>query len=206
MIPDHLTQLKEGLTLDYKQRISNPQKIAKTICAFANTRGGKLVIGVSDQRKITGIDPEEEKYLLEEAARQFCQPPVKYRLKEYENAEGLIVLEVKIPLSKHLPHSCLNEHQHWQVYVRQNDRSIPADAKLIKQLENQSNAHPAKPKPKSETDKVVAFIASRDKTTLPDICKYLNYGKRRVRKLLVHCVQIGAVREFNHESQPFYSL
>src|SRR3546814_2454449 len=40
----------EGEQLDFKNRISNCAKIAKTLVAFANTKGGKLLVGVADDR------------------------------------------------------------------------------------------------------------------------------------------------------------
>jgi predicted HTH transcriptional regulator len=38
----------EGDTLDFKKTISSASKIAKTIAAFANHKGGRLLIGVND--------------------------------------------------------------------------------------------------------------------------------------------------------------
>ena len=38
----------EGVQLDFKQSITNQKKIARTLAAFANNNGGKLLIGVKD--------------------------------------------------------------------------------------------------------------------------------------------------------------
>ena len=40
---------------DFKFEISDARKIAKTLSAFANTDGGKLLIGVKDNGKIAGV-------------------------------------------------------------------------------------------------------------------------------------------------------
>lgn len=66
----------EGEQLDFKQTITDPFKIAKTITSFANTRGGTLLIGVRDNKTIRGVDPEEEKYVLETAANVYCDPAI----------------------------------------------------------------------------------------------------------------------------------
>ena len=50
----------EGLHLDFKFEISNVAKIARSLVAFANTDGGKLLIGVKDNGVIRGIKSEEE--------------------------------------------------------------------------------------------------------------------------------------------------
>ena len=47
---------------DFKFEISDARKIAKTLSAFANTDGGRLLIGVKDNGKIEGVRSEEEKY------------------------------------------------------------------------------------------------------------------------------------------------
>ncbi len=38
----------EGKTLEFKQDLSSPQPVLKTLIAFANTAGGRLVIGVTE--------------------------------------------------------------------------------------------------------------------------------------------------------------
>jgi len=50
--------LKQGESerLEFKESLSDWDGILKTICAFLNTKGGKIVIGVDDQENIRGID------------------------------------------------------------------------------------------------------------------------------------------------------
>lgn len=61
----------EGEQLDFKQSISNAKKIAKTLVAFANTTGGKLLIGVNDSGLIVGCEIEEEMYMIDLAITQY---------------------------------------------------------------------------------------------------------------------------------------
>ena len=72
---------EEGLKLEYKQQISSQEKIAKTISAMSNTAGGLILIGISDQRKIMGIDPEEERFMIEGANQDFCYPKADLELQ-----------------------------------------------------------------------------------------------------------------------------
>jgi predicted HTH transcriptional regulator len=55
----------EGLHLDFKHSISDSKKIARSLAAFANTEGGKLLIGVRDNGSIAGVKSEEEYYMIE---------------------------------------------------------------------------------------------------------------------------------------------
>jgi len=46
----------ESETLEFKKSIGEWKEIIKTITAFANTRGGYILIGVSKSGKLPGID------------------------------------------------------------------------------------------------------------------------------------------------------
>ena len=57
--PTHLLlQQPEGKTLEFKRDLSSPRNVLKTLVAFANSAGGRLVIGVDDDRTLLGVtDP-----------------------------------------------------------------------------------------------------------------------------------------------------
>ena len=101
-----LLKEEEGLKLEYKQQISSQEKIAKTLSAMANTAGGLILIGISDQRKIMGIDPEEERFMIEGANQDFCSPKADLELQvitldpESSNADEKYVLLAIVQPSK----------------------------------------------------------------------------------------------------------
>ena len=53
---------------DFKFKISDARKIARSISAFANHRGGHLLIGVKDNGRVVGVSGDEEVYMIEQAA------------------------------------------------------------------------------------------------------------------------------------------
>lgn len=123
----------EGESLDFKQSINSAEKIAKTLAAFANTSGGKLLVGVSDQKKITGIDEHEEMYIIDKAAKEFCHPAiqVEYGLYIHEEFKGKdeepvekIILEAIIHKSDQR-HFVKNKEGQPVYYIRVMDRSLP---------------------------------------------------------------------------------
>lgn len=128
-----LLQLEESETLDFKQGINNAEKIAKTLAAFANTSGGKIVIGVSDNKQVLGIDEFEEMYMIEKAASEYCSPPVAidfelyiYDLYNEKNTEfeekNILIVIVSKSSSKHYSKNKNGEHI---LYKRVNDRTLP---------------------------------------------------------------------------------
>jgi len=54
---------------DFKFEISDARKIARSLSAFANTEGGRLLIGVKDNGKIAGVRSDEEIYMIESLQR-----------------------------------------------------------------------------------------------------------------------------------------
>ncbi|MGK0279597.1 MAG: putative HTH transcriptional regulator, partial [Litorivivens sp.] len=61
---------------DFKMRVEDAKKIAKTLVAFANTDGGRLLIGVKDNGSICGVRVDEELHVMEGAAQMECDPPI----------------------------------------------------------------------------------------------------------------------------------
>jgi predicted HTH transcriptional regulator len=105
--------------------VGDSKKIARTLCAFANTDGGALLIGVKDNGHITGIRSEEEYYMIEAAAEMYCRPAVPFEAKEW-NMEGKIVLEIKIKASPLKPHKSPCKNGEYKAYIRINDENILA--------------------------------------------------------------------------------
>ena len=53
-----LDEIKNGesKTLELKEKLPDNKSIAKTVIAFANTGGGKIIVGINDKLNITGVD------------------------------------------------------------------------------------------------------------------------------------------------------
>lgn len=129
-----LLKEKEGLKLDFKQKITSKEKIAKTLSALANSEGGFIVIGMSDSKKITGIDPEEERYMIEAANKDYCIPSVGLIFDEVKvsgeeapvggNFEEKTLLFVKVLKSQGPLIYCKNKAGELKVYRRFNDQSL----------------------------------------------------------------------------------
>lgn len=81
---------------DFKYEISDARKIARTLSAFANTDGGRLLIGVKDNGKIAGVRSDEEIYMVEAAATMYCTPPVACHMSVHrEEGHNVVIAEVE---------------------------------------------------------------------------------------------------------------
>lgn len=97
----------EGENLDFKMAINSPQKIAKTLAAFANTSGGIILVGINDQRKIIGVDVDEEMHMVELANAAFLSPSLGLEYEVFEMAadygeseEDINLLLIRVEKSK----------------------------------------------------------------------------------------------------------
>ena len=96
----HLIAQGEHQQQDFKYEISDARKIARTLSAFANTDGGRLLIGVKDNGKIAGVRSDEEIYMVEAAAALYCVPPVQCHMTTHRiEGRGVVIAEVE-PVDK----------------------------------------------------------------------------------------------------------
>lgn len=115
----------EHLHQDFKFEISDARKIAKSLSAFANTSGGRLLVGVKDNGKIAGIHSEEEAYMIEAAANVYCRPNPDIEMKSYV-VDGKTVLVVEVFESDLKPVFALDVSGKKIAYVRVDDENIVA--------------------------------------------------------------------------------
>ncbi|MFN8240962.1 MAG: ATP-binding protein [Bacteroidales bacterium] len=113
----------ENQKLDFKYCISDSRKIARTLAAFSNSNGGKLLIGVRDNGAIAGIRSEEEYYMIETAALLYCKPEIHFTVRQHD-IDGKTILEVDVEKGLERPYKARDEDDRWKVYCRQHDQNI----------------------------------------------------------------------------------
>jgi ATP-dependent DNA helicase RecG len=90
----------EGLTTEFKESFSG--KLDKDMVAFANTRGGRILVGVNDKGSVVGEKLTNDlKAKINNVARN-CEPSIS--LKNIKQVGEIVVLEVDESPEK--PHSC----------------------------------------------------------------------------------------------------
>ena len=61
----------EGASLEFKRKATFPEKIVREMIAFANTKGGILLIGIGDDGSLAGLKhPEDELHVMTEALKK----------------------------------------------------------------------------------------------------------------------------------------
>lgn len=122
---------------DFKFCITDSRKIAKSLSAFANTDGGRLLIGVKDNGKIAGTQVNEEFHMIQAAAEMYSKPKIEFESKVW-SINGKNILEITIEPSAKMPHYAENEEGKWLAYVRKDDENKLANRILLEVWKNKS--------------------------------------------------------------------
>ena len=110
---------------DFKYRVSDAVKLARSVSAFANTDGGRLLIGVRDDGHLSGVRSEEEIHVMHQAAYKYCQPEASIKFDTY-HIDGRTMVVATIPPSARRPVFALDEGGKKTAYIRIADENIVA--------------------------------------------------------------------------------
>lgn len=119
----------EGSFLEFKRKASNPEKIVREMIAFANTKGGILLLGVGDDRTLPGLKyPEGESHVLREALK-CCRPAIAFKESFIPIGNSRTIIQYDIQESKKKPHYQITGSEK-ESFVRVNDQSIRASREM----------------------------------------------------------------------------
>lgn len=182
---------------DFKYRIDDPAKIAKTLCAFANTSGGRLLIGVKDNGSIKGIDPEEEYYVIEAASQRFCDPEVPFTYRVWHDPKDTkkLVLEIQVTESETKPHRALNEEKKWLPYIRIEDDTLIANRITVGVWKKQQQPVI---RPEVLTDKqldLLRVIYKLEPCSISSLYRNVKMPSKKIDALLVMFIAWGLVEQ-----------
>lgn len=207
-INKHLSDLLlrgEDDMLDFKQTISDAGKIAKTMVAFANHKGGTLLIGVRDNKTIAGVQSEDEKYMIGLAAAFHSRPEITYDLREWM-VEGKVVLECIIPQGKEKPYYAKGDDNRWWAYIRVKDKSLLASKIVLDVLKKQSSNEDNLITFTSKEKALMDYLKENERITLNQFRKIVNISHRRATRILVNLITAGVIRAHTTEKTEFYTL
>jgi predicted HTH transcriptional regulator len=195
----------ESDTLDFKKTISSASKIAKTLSAFSNHKGGRLLVGVNDNKTISGVRDEDDTYMLDLAASFYCKPEVKLVLNEYEFG-GKTILEAIVPKAEDKPVYAKDEDGKWWAYIRVKDQSLLASKIVVDVLRKQSRNEGSLIQYTQHEQSLLQYLEKNNRITLKELCKLLNFSRWRAQKMLVNLVSAGILRNHTTEKEEFFTL
>ena len=185
----------ESIQCEFKRKFSSQEKIAREMIAFANTKGGIILFGVDDDKKIIGVESEKETTeLVKDTALNFCEPPLKF-LIEYKEINGKEIVIVLIPESNKKPHRLQDYQTNFNITtaivpIRVNDKSVQASKEMIRILRAQTNQSVLKKYVLGPTEKTVfEYLSKVERISVKELSNLVNISERRSSRTLVKMVR-----------------
>ena len=131
-----ILEIGENKVVEFKEQFS--KDLYKTVIAFSNTAGGKIYIGVNNERKIIGIDDSINIFELKESIishiADHCSPNIFPDLYTY-NIKNKLVLVVDVKNGPDYPYFSKTEGKEDGTYMRIGSSNRKVGVEAIQNLE-----------------------------------------------------------------------
>lgn len=183
----------EHQQLDFKFEVSDSKKIARTLSAFANTDGGRLLIGVKDNGVIAGVRSEEEYYMIEAASQMYTRPNVPFEATRWD-IQGKTVLEIQIHPSPDKPHTAPDKDNKYKAYIRVADENILANEVLILSWQKKIKSNGTLLKISKPVEILFSWFDTHTSITINQFCRIAHINYYTARNILSDLMAIDALR------------
>ncbi len=195
----------EHLKQDFKFEINDARKIARTLVAFSNSEGGRLLIGVKDNGIIKGVHSEEEYYMIEAAASMYCKPDITYSIKRW-TVNGKAVLEVIISPGKDKPYYASTSNGKWMAYIRNKDEDRLAHFIHLKVWKRQKSSKGVYLKYTSTEKQLLELLENEKSISLNKYCKLTGISRRNASEIISKMISLGLVKINYDEKQVSFEI
>ena len=193
----------EHQQLDFKFEVSDSKKIARTLSAFANTDGGRLLIGVKDNGNISGIRSEEEFYMIEAASKMYTRPEVPFEATRWE-VNGKTVLEVYIAPSPDRPHTAPDKDDKYKAYIRVADENILANEVLMLAWQKKRQANGTLLKISKPVERLFAYLEEHPFIHINQFCRLAHIHYYTAKNIISDLLAIDALQYVVVETRILY--
>ncbi|MFU8812227.1 MAG: helix-turn-helix domain-containing protein [Balneolaceae bacterium] len=201
----NLIQTGEGHYLEFKRKVSTPEKLAREMAAFANTKGGTILVGVDDNGDIIGVNSFfEEEYLLSKAAHEQCVPPIPVQIELLHVADADVIV-VKVPEAEVKPVYTKGKKKR-TVYVRREASSLVASDELKEVLKLQHSDDGVTFEYGKHEQMLFRYLNEYGEITVSSFARLINETTYRASKILVTLVSAGILKLSIHDNVDHYSF
>jgi predicted HTH transcriptional regulator len=177
----------ENQHLDFKYCVSDSRKIARTLAAFANSDGGRLLIGIRDNGSIAGIRTDEEYYMVETASHLYCRPEILFTVKQH-TTEGKTILEIEVKRGDKRPYQAKDENGKWQAYFRNHDQNLVANRVLLQIWRKEKKPKGVMVKFSKAENLLMEYLQKNGSITLPGFRKTAQIPAHRAEAILSNLI------------------
>jgi predicted HTH transcriptional regulator len=190
---------------DFKFEISDARKIARSLAAFANTDGGRLLVGVKDNGAIAGVRSNEEYYMVEMAAQLYCKPPVDFIVAEHL-IDGKTILEIEVPRSESGPHYARDKEDKWMIYIRVKDKNFLANSILLKVWKRRKQTNGTILRYSEPEKNLLTYLNENNQITIREFVQKARISRNAAENILVNFISLGIAEIDFQENETYYRL
>lgn len=197
----------EGASLEFKRKASNPEKIVREMIAFANTRGGILLIGVGDNGEIPGLKyPEGESHVVAGALGK-VKPALEVSETFIPIGGNRTVLQFTIPESKRKPHYIITgDNRTKDSFVRVEDKSIRASREVKEIIRRKQHPKDIQFRYGDHERFLMQYLESNKTITLKEFVNESGLKRFYASNKLILLVLANVLRIIPHEKGDLYTL
>ncbi len=201
----NLISTGESYYLEFKQKISSPEKIAREMCAFANSKGGKILVGIGDNGELTGLESFlEEEFWITQAAEELCKPGIEYSIEIISIGKKDVLL-VDIEESDNKPVYVI-ENDKKTVYIRHIDESIIASENKVEILKNEQSDTGVVFEYGDRERMLFRFLNEYGEITIERFSKLINVTTYRAGKILINLTNAGILNLFERDNVEYFTF
>jgi predicted HTH transcriptional regulator len=197
----------ESVDLEFKLKSNHPQRILNELVAFANTKGGKLIIGIDDNLNIVGLnDGDEDIYLLEKLIHDQIYPELPYKMEKLpiSKIRELVIIDVESGDKKPYYVNKTGENV-GEAFIRFKDESIKAGKILRMMLNHKFENVSDEISYEKEMQPVFSLFKDLETVSYQEIKSSLKIKNRDIDLLLLKLIKAGLLG-FKLDSQnEFYT-
>lgn len=183
----------EHVTLDFKFGITDSKKIARTLSAFANTYGGRLLIGVKDNGSIAGVRSEEEFYMVQAAADLYTRPAVRLDVKEWVVLNKKVLEIIVARSERELVYAPSKDDDKYLVYIRVHDENFPVNAVWLKAYRYKHGADKITVEYKESEETLLKYLEVHNYITFSAFCKLCRINHQKAIRILSQFVAMEII-------------
>ncbi len=204
----------EGFEIEFKRKVSTPEKIARALIAFANTKGGHILFGVYDDGSIVGVESEKsEVEMIRHAGLFYCLPEIEPTI-DIVPFDGEDVIVAYVEESDRKPHYFVgsngngaSDEEETKVFIRVNDKTVMASKEVVRILRDERPDAPPMHLEIGENEKrLFGYLNANERITAKEFSRLVNISEQRASRILTSLVRAGVIRIHTLERSDYFTL
>lgn len=204
-----LISLGEGKHLEFKHRVPGGDRIAREVIALANSEGGRILLGVSDDGTIAGVrDAAEEEFALRRALERHSRPVVDYEIERVRVPSNQYVIVVTVHESERKPHVLVQGGNGAPdtAYVRVEDKSIEASPEALRLMHAEEEPSGVTFEFGEREQMLMRYLDDYGRITVGQYASLIDEAREEASRVLITLARAGVLQLHPDPQADYFTL